>query len=554
MSLPAIEPNLAKTPTTPSAPSNAAATPSDFAHLLQHSARSESGDRQAAAGTNRKSGAHAGEGPHHGAGAPRSRPAAASSARVEHHSATVGDAGRSASPAKTSSPAIGQPSGTSDRTDGAPDTTGVSALATHPLPAPRAGLGALLAKPAPAAPAGAPTAAGTDPQPTASTAADTTDLAAAGIVPVDAPADGTASAEPPASSAAANPAAPGDAAAVVSTPASSDAADPTAATALLLGVAHSSPTAAAPSSARAIAATPAASGLRSAPSATASQTQASLADPSLLAALHAQEQAGEQAGSLATPSSSPDHAATPATGTAAAPSAEPPAQPPLSQDDDQPLPAPNIDPQPLVTALTTDRKSTAIAAAPAQSPDGAGPTTPQAQDSTPPAAPGPAQTSAPANQTNAAASPTPASPAPPAPPVLQVVSAITRTVTGDRQSFTVQLNPEHLGAVEVKLELDAKGHATASFVADHPDTLALLRQDSHHLLQSLQDAGVNADAGSLNFSLRNSGGGFAEAQDRRQNPNSSFRYGGVLAADSAPETAAAATRGQSSTRLYDIRA
>jgi flagellar hook-length control protein FliK len=135
-----------------------------------------------------------------------------------------------------------------------------------------------------------------------------------------------------------------------------------------------------------------------------------------------------------------------------------------------------------------------------------------------------------------------------------VASAITRTVTGDRQSFTLQLNPEHLGTVEVKLELDAKGHATASFVADRPDTLALLRQDSHHLLQSLHDAGVNADAGSLNFTLRDSGGGFTEAQERRQNPASSFRYGGGAAADTASETAAAAISGQASTRLYDIRA
>ena len=134
--------------------------------------------------------------------------------------------------------------------------------------------------------------------------------------------------------------------------------------------------------------------------------------------------------------------------------------------------------------------------------------------------------------------------------------AITRNIGEGVQSFTMQLNPEKLGAVEVKLNVDAKGRATANFVADRPETLALLRQDAHHLVKSLNDAGVSTDAGSLNFSLRsNSGGSFAEAQERRsgsgQNLRDSF-YGN--AADSTAETPQTAYQNAGTSRLYDIRA
>jgi flagellar hook-length control protein FliK len=153
---------------------------------------------------------------------------------------------------------------------------------------------------------------------------------------------------------------------------------------------------------------------------------------------------------------------------------------------------------------------------------------------------------------------TPATPGPTTPatlPAVQLALAITRNAGNGTQSFTLQLKPERLGTVDVKLELDEKGRATAHFVADRPDTLALLRQDAHHLVKSLNDAGVNADAGSLNFSLRDSGSTFSEAQERRgsagqnlRNPGASSQSG--AAADPVPP----AYQTAGTTRLYDIRA
>jgi|GEM_PF-4847065 flagellar hook-length control protein FliK len=159
-------------------------------------------------------------------------------------------------------------------------------------------------------------------------------------------------------------------------------------------------------------------------------------------------------------------------------------------------------------------------------------------------------------ESQASAPATPAGPTTPSTlPAVQLALAMTRNLAGGAQSFTMQLNPERLGAVDVKLSLDAKGRATASFVADRPETLALLRQDAHHLVQSLNAAGVDADAGSLSFSLRDSSGGFEEAQERRDGAgrtdrNPGFGTGGVAAA----EPPAPADPGSSMSRLYDIRA
>ena len=77
------------------------------------------------------------------------------------------------------------------------------------------------------------------------------------------------------------------------------------------------------------------------------------------------------------------------------------------------------------------------------------------------------------------------------------------------------LHPEDLGTVEVKLQMQ-DGQVKATISADNPDTLALLKNDSHQLTQSLQSAGFNTDSNSLNFQLRgeqqNAGNAFAQQQ------------------------------------------
>ena len=103
-------------------------------------------------------------------------------------------------------------------------------------------------------------------------------------------------------------------------------------------------------------------------------------------------------------------------------------------------------------------------------------------------APAPAQHQHPAAQARAVAD--------------QISVQISRALAAGMDRITIQLKPESLGRVEVKLELAPDGRVTAAVTADNKNTLDLLQQDSRGLEQALRDAGLNADSGSLSYNLR----------------------------------------------------
>lgn len=84
--------------------------------------------------------------------------------------------------------------------------------------------------------------------------------------------------------------------------------------------------------------------------------------------------------------------------------------------------------------------------------------------------------------------------------------------TGGSQ-IQIDITPANLGRVEVRLQLAHDGSVTAAITADRPDTLAMLQNDSKGLEQSLRDAGLRADSGSLTFNLR----GGDQGGNQRQN-------------------------------------
>lgn len=88
------------------------------------------------------------------------------------------------------------------------------------------------------------------------------------------------------------------------------------------------------------------------------------------------------------------------------------------------------------------------------------------------------------------------------PVVEQVTVQFHKMVKAGKDEMTINLHPADLGKIEVKLSFgdDHKVHAT--IVADKATTLDLLQKDSAALQRALQDAGLQADAGSLDFSLR----------------------------------------------------
>ena len=80
--------------------------------------------------------------------------------------------------------------------------------------------------------------------------------------------------------------------------------------------------------------------------------------------------------------------------------------------------------------------------------------------------------------------------------------------------MTIQLRPAELGKIEIKLSFGADKTVTGTVVADNQATLTLLQKDPSGLTRALTDAGLQADAGSLQFSLRGDGqqGQFAQNQ------------------------------------------
>lgn len=73
------------------------------------------------------------------------------------------------------------------------------------------------------------------------------------------------------------------------------------------------------------------------------------------------------------------------------------------------------------------------------------------------------------------------------------------------ETITLQLTPENLGQVEVKLTFSDDGDMTARISADKPETLTMMQNDSSALQKSLQQAGFKTDASTLSFDLRQNG-------------------------------------------------
>jgi flagellar hook-length control protein FliK len=92
-----------------------------------------------------------------------------------------------------------------------------------------------------------------------------------------------------------------------------------------------------------------------------------------------------------------------------------------------------------------------------------------------------------------------------APVVQQVAVRISQAVRDGANRITVQLHPADLGRIEVKLELGDSGRLSATVVVDRPETLDMMQRDARGLERALQQAGLDADSDSLQFSLRDGG-------------------------------------------------
>jgi flagellar hook-length control protein FliK len=87
----------------------------------------------------------------------------------------------------------------------------------------------------------------------------------------------------------------------------------------------------------------------------------------------------------------------------------------------------------------------------------------------------------------------------------QVAIHVARSLGRGHDRLTVALHPAELGIVQVSVELGDPAGARAQITADRPETLEMLRRDSHQLEQSLRDAGIGLGSGTIGFSLRQDG-------------------------------------------------
>ncbi len=86
-------------------------------------------------------------------------------------------------------------------------------------------------------------------------------------------------------------------------------------------------------------------------------------------------------------------------------------------------------------------------------------------------------------------------------PTDQVILNLHKAAANGDDQISVQLRPADLGTITVKLAFDGKGGVSGQVVADTQSTLDMLQKDSASLTRALQEAGLQADSGSLQFSL-----------------------------------------------------
>ncbi len=140
----------------------------------------------------------------------------------------------------------------------------------------------------------------------------------------------------------------------------------------------------------------------------------------------------------------------------------------------------------------------------------------------------------------------------------QVSVQISKQAKDGVDSIKVQLRPEELGRIEIKLEVSKDGSVQATVTAENKDTLAMLQKDSAGLAKALSDAGLSTDSGSMNFNLRGEGQQQFAGDANSQNGNNGSNGGGNgrapwLAAAGNDDVDVSAQPSQSSLSAVDIR-
>ncbi|ABS63801.1 flagellar hook-length control protein [Parvibaculum lavamentivorans DS-1] len=87
-------------------------------------------------------------------------------------------------------------------------------------------------------------------------------------------------------------------------------------------------------------------------------------------------------------------------------------------------------------------------------------------------------------------------------PANTIALLIARNLQKGVSRFDIRLDPPEMGRIDVRMEVRKDGQVVAHMTVDRPETLDLLQRDARALQQALNNAGLQADSDSLNFTLR----------------------------------------------------
>lgn len=109
----------------------------------------------------------------------------------------------------------------------------------------------------------------------------------------------------------------------------------------------------------------------------------------------------------------------------------------------------------------------------------------------------------------------------------QVAVQMQRAARDGVDKISIQLSPEELGRIHVKMDIDDDKKVRTTVTVERPATLDLLQRDSRALERALQEAGLKTDSGSLSFNLqRGNTGDFSGSGDWGQGGRQSSRTSG----------------------------
>lgn len=109
-----------------------------------------------------------------------------------------------------------------------------------------------------------------------------------------------------------------------------------------------------------------------------------------------------------------------------------------------------------------------------------------------------------------------------APVADQISINIKHAIHNQSDNIRIQLSPHDLGAVDITLTMKGDEVTHIRVLAEKAETLDMLQRDSRFLERSLQESGLKADSGSLQFGLKGEQGG--NAQNSGQDANGNRKY------------------------------